>query len=424
MNGGRIAFYGDDFTGSVDALLQYRRTGLTGVLFTGPDHLSTMGAEDSDVVGIAGIARGLPTEDMPGEVGPALRALRDLRPRLVQYKASSTTDSSPAVGSLGRAVELGRAVFGECLVAALFAQPDFGRYTVFGTHFARDGERVHRLDRQPTMSTHPVTPIDEADLTRLLAAQTSLRVGSLPFTSYACPVDAQAGLLTADGVADDIVVLDALDDDHLAAAGRAVVGQPQRPVFALGSGGLSRAVGLALTGTSVELPSAAPAASGPVLVVSGSASERSWAQVRYAVAHGWQAVDVLAETAPWQVAAAGFAAGRSVVAYTSAPGGRRDPDGDRLAERLARTVCEVAAAGELGRLVVAGGDTSGRVLRRLEVAAIEIVATPWGNAALCRASGSGSCVHGVEVVLKGGQMGPVGLFELIRTGSADETSGR
>ena len=414
-----IGFYGDDFTGSIDALLQYRRTGLRGVVFTDPAEIAAADLSGWDVVGIAGVGRGLPVAELAGEVLPALRALAALAPRLVQYKACSTADSSPEIGSLGRAIELGRQVLGEHPVAVLLAQPDFGRYTVFGTHFAADGDRIHRLDRHPTMTTHPVTPIGEADLTRHLGAQTDLPIGSLPFTSYDRSEAEQSRLLGDRTGGEQIVVMDALDDRHLVAAGRAILGQPQRPVFGLGSGGLSRAVGLALTGTPVELGDTAQPAPGPVLVVSGSASRRTWQQVEDAVGHGWQPVDVLAEPTPWQLAAAVFTAGRSVVAYTSAPGGRHEPDGERIADRLARTVSEVAAAGGLTRLVVAGGDTSGRVLRRLGVTAIEILATPWGNAALCRAIGAASCIDGVELVLKGGQMGGTGLFESIRTGGAD-----
>ncbi|HSN11829.1 MAG TPA: four-carbon acid sugar kinase family protein, partial [Propionibacteriaceae bacterium] len=68
-----IGFYGDDFTGSVDALLQLRRAGLSGELVTDPAGVRDVTA---DVVGIAGTARALPTADMDGEVRPALEALR------------------------------------------------------------------------------------------------------------------------------------------------------------------------------------------------------------------------------------------------------------------------------------------------------------------------------------------------------------
>src|SRR5699024_3009416 len=158
----RLAFYGDDFTGSVDVLLQVARCGWSGHLFTSlPDPEDRRAvAQSSDAVGIAGIARSLPTTRLDDEVRPVLTAMAGIDPQVLQYKACSTADSSVHVGSLGRALEIGREVLGRRTVPLLFAQPDFGRYTAFGHHFAREAETVYRLDRQPTMSSHPVTPID------------------------------------------------------------------------------------------------------------------------------------------------------------------------------------------------------------------------------------------------------------------------
>src|SRR4051812_659940 len=98
----RVAFYGDDFTGSVDVLLQLSRAGWRSRLLLGlpdADRLARA-AEDVDAVGIAGVARSLPTDRIEAEVRPALEALAALRPQVVQYKACSTADSSPDVGSL------------------------------------------------------------------------------------------------------------------------------------------------------------------------------------------------------------------------------------------------------------------------------------------------------------------------------------
>ena len=124
-------FYGDDFTGSVDALLQFARRGWTGRLFTSRAERASTGGRrrEVDVVGIAGIARSLPTAEIEAELRPALEALPRVHPHVVQYKACSTADSSPTVGSLGRVAEIGREVIAERPVPMLFAQPDFGRYT-------------------------------------------------------------------------------------------------------------------------------------------------------------------------------------------------------------------------------------------------------------------------------------------------------
>jgi len=410
-----VGFYGDDFTGSVDALLQYRRAGLSGVLFTGTDGLTTLDVP-AEVVGIAGTARSLATEDMEREVGPALAALHTLAPRVVQYKACSTADSSPRVGSLGRAIELGRAAFGDQPVPVLLAQPDFGRYTAFGNHFAREGESIYRLDRQPTMSRHPVTPIDEADLVEFLGRQTDLRIQRVDFVDYHGSGAEAGSLLDRFAQRPEVVVLDALDDNHLAWVGRALLGLSAEPLFALGSGGLSRALGLALSTEAVQSQTTVEPAEGAVLVISGSCSPRTWAQVENAAGAGWTVIDPLTHPGPEDAVRKAIASGTSVVACTSSPGGVREDDGRVVAGALSALVEAGSDLPGLSRVVVAGGDTSGRVLRLLGIASIAVAATPWGNAPLLRVTSGRPELDRLEWVLKGGQMGPVDLFERIRTG--------
>ncbi|WP_241245755.1 four-carbon acid sugar kinase family protein [Microbacterium sp. 4R-513] len=228
-----VAFYGDDFTGSVDVLLQFARYGLAGRLFTGlpAEGVLRAAADEVDVVGIAGIARSLSTPSLEAELTPVFGALRDLGTGVVQYKACSTADSSPTIGSIGRVIEIARSSFGTRAVPMLFAQPDFGRYTVFGQHFAREGDTVYRLDRQPTMSNHPSTPMREADLAAHFALQTTLPIGSVHSVAY--DDDDLASVIEGTDAA--ALVLDALTDEHVEIVGRAVAAVA--PVFAIGSGG-------------------------------------------------------------------------------------------------------------------------------------------------------------------------------------------
>lgn len=413
----RVGFYGDDFTGSVDALLQLRRAGLSGVLATSVEAADQLAA-DHPVVGIAGVARSLPTAAMADEVLPPLTWLLGRGAPVVQYKACSTADSSPQVGSLGRVVELVRPLVGEAAVPALFAQPDFGRYTFFGHHFARDGDRVYRLDRQPTMANHPVTPSRESDLVRHLAAQTHLPVGGIDWTRYR-----DAGILAAELTAatEAIVVCDGFTQQHLDLVGGAVAqlaapdgraGAVRPPVVALGAGGLSLGLGRALGGSAGPLPTTAAAAAGPCLVLAGSRSARTWEQVRAAARAGWRAVDL---SEPGAVAAAydALRSGADTVVYSSSPGGAELAVADVVA-----ALVEVGRACLTGRtrLVVAGGDTSGAVLRGLGVVALAVQSAPWGNVVLCRLRAPGTAYDGADVVLKGGQMGHVDLFEDVRLG--------
>ncbi len=407
----RIGFYGDDFTGSVDAMLQLSRSGLDVVLATSVEAAAALGA-GHDVVGIAGIARSLPAEAMAAEVVPALSWLLAHGAQVVQYKACSTADSSPEVGSLGRVVELGRGLLGPAAVPALFAQPDFGRYTFFGHHFAREGERVHRLDRQPTMSRHPVTPATDSDLVRHLAAQTTLPVGSLDWTRYR-EGDPEALAALIGSATEAAVVLDGFSEQHLDLVGQAIWLLPG-PVLAIGAGGLSLGLGRALGGAPWEPPSTMPAAEGPLLVLCGSRSAATWGQVRAAAAAGWAAIDLgRADAVAEAVAAHG--AGRDTVVYSSSPGGA-ELTSQAVVAGLVQIGRSCLAAAPRSRLVVAGGDTSGAVLRGLGAASLRLLGAAWANVVLCAMQAPGEPYDGIELVLKGGQMGHPELFEDIRRG--------
>lgn len=407
----RVAFYGDDFTGSVDALLQFARRGWTGRLFTALPDAATLrrAADEVDVIGVAGISRSLSPDEMDAELRPVFAAFAALEPDIVQYKACSTADSAPNVGSLGHVVELAREAFGDRPVPMLFAQPDFGRYTLFGQHFAAERGAVYRLDRQPTMSQHPSTPMTEADLAVHIGRQTKLPVGSIPLVAF----DDLAALLG--GTSDAAVVLDALTDEHLVTIGSAVGALPP-PVFAIGSGGLSHGIAAASPGSGPSVPRST-AASGPVLVVSGSRSAQTRRQADAAAAAGWLVqplpldVDDIEAAVAEVVAALG--AGRGVVltsddADTDALAGR--PVLPAIAEAAASVISAVAREGAARRVVVCGGDTSSRVTRLLGVDSLSIAANPWGNVVLLRAHAAGSAIEGLELLLKGGQVGADSLF--------------
>jgi 3-oxoisoapionate kinase len=390
----KAAFYGDDLTGSTDALAQFHLAGLSGLLVMSPDALEL--AKGYDVAGIAGIARSLPAAEMEREVRPALTALRDATERVVQYKVCSTADSSPALGSIGRAIEIGRSVFGAAPVPVLVAQPGLGRYTAFGNHFAVENDAVYRLDRQPTMSRHPATPIGEADLRRHLGGQTRLTIGSVDLRAYDGDLDERYRAAAADDPG--AIVFDAIDDRQLRAAAEAMLARAAR--FVVGSGGLSFALGSALGG-----PHAAPVArpAGPVptvLVVSGSASPRTASQIRWARAHGWRCLEGDPSTT---AVLAGLRAGPGVVVAGA---------GD-----LGPIVAGALRAGAVRRVVVAGGDTAGRVMRAVRADALEIVSVIEPGLPLGRLRAADPDVDGAEVLLKGGQLGPDDLFDRVRAGA-------
>lgn len=423
----RLAFYGDDFTGSVDVLLQLTRAGWRSRLLLGlpsPAELARA-AEGVDAVGIAGVARSLPAADIEAEVLPVFRALASLGPRIVQYKACSTADSSPTVGSIGRVIEVARQVFGPASIPVLFAQPDFGRYTSFGHHFAAEGGTVYRLDRQPTMSNHPVTPMLESDLARHLSAQTELPIGSLHFTSYS---DSAAIAAALDASSDAATVLDALNDAHVDLVAKALVrptqAEPASPRFVVGSGGLSAGIGRALSAPGAQASGAPRPLNpvGPVLAVSGSRSPQTARQIADARSNGWAILTLpLAGDDPADAVRdtviAELAAGRSVVVCTE----EQTIAGDAaqivatIARHLATVIEAGLRAGATRRVIVCGGDTSSHVVRLLGADALSLAANPVGNVVLCRAESDEPWLDGAELLLKGGQVGQAGLFELVRT---------
>jgi uncharacterized protein YgbK (DUF1537 family) len=110
---------------------------------------------------------------------------RSLGARVLHYKTCSTFDSAPHIGSIGAAVRVLRAAVQQPWTAIVGGQPNLGRYCLFGNLFAAAGSggEVFRIDRHPTMSRHPVTPMDEADLRLHLAKQGLADVCSVPYTA-------------------------------------------------------------------------------------------------------------------------------------------------------------------------------------------------------------------------------------------------
>ncbi|MDG0813321.1 four-carbon acid sugar kinase family protein [Cohnella rhizosphaerae] len=481
-----IGYYGDDFTGSTDVLEALFRQGLRTMLFLDPpDEETAPGKERSrlldglDAFGIAGVGRSLSPEEMARELPPIFERLKQAGPAVVHYKICSTFDSSPETGSIGKAAELGRAVFGGRFVPVLAGVPYLGRYTVFGHHFAAaPGAGVFRLDRHPTMSRHPATPMDESDLRLHLAKQTSLKAGLMDIVALDGAA-AEAGerlerLLADEGP--DLLLFDVLDERRLAVAGQLIwqeAMQRESPLFAIGSSGVEYALGAAWQAADVnrqmveqatsELGDGSPVEEGagqagfgaakPVdrlLVVSGSCSPATAKQIAEAEEDGFASIRIpavalvhpeQAEEARTRLLAEAKALldeGRSVILYSAAgpddPGigelrqaltaqGLRPEDSSRLlGAALGGLARALTVETGLTRILVAGGDTSGYVARALGIYALECRQTLAPGVPLCRAYADDARLDGLDLVLKGGQVGGTRFFELVRRGGvwADE----
>ena len=168
--------------------------------------------------------------------------MQQLQAPLCHYKTCSTFDSSPRVGSIGRALEIGQEIFGSSHVPLVVGAPALRRYCLFGNLFATVEGETHRLDRHPTMSRHPVTPMAESDLRVHLAAQTSKRIGLLDILALRSklPREALQRLLEQGS---EVILFDVFDDASLRQVGSLLWNSRSQPQsFLVGSSGVEYAL--------------------------------------------------------------------------------------------------------------------------------------------------------------------------------------
>jgi uncharacterized protein YgbK (DUF1537 family) len=410
----RLAYFADDFTGATDALESLALAGLRTRLFL--DSPTAAQCTGLDAIGVAGLTRSLAPGDMETVLRPTFTALRALGPRHVHYKVCSTFDSSPTVGSIGRAIDVGMSVFGGRTVPLLVAAPALGRYCVFGNLYARysigSTGAIHRLDRHPTVSRHPVTPITEADLRVHLAAQTKKKSGLLSVLDLERPpaetAGAWAGLVAA---GHEIILIDGLNAGHLLQAGALLDGLAKGgPLFSVGSSGIESALTAhwGTTGLGSDHPKAGQSMTGPTLVISGSCSPVTAGQIDWALTNGYTGIEFSPTALADSVAA--LKAGRPTIVYTSRGEAAAPLPASELGTQLGRLAREAVAQAGVKRLVVAGGDTSSYAARALGIKSVEMLVPLAPGAPLCRAQAPGSSADGLEVNFKGGQVGAPDYF--------------
>ncbi|MFN3649309.1 MAG: four-carbon acid sugar kinase family protein [Armatimonadota bacterium] len=444
-----LAYYGDDFTGSTDVMEALTSAGLRTVLFLQPPTAAELTRFPGvRAVGVAGTSRAMSPEEMDRELPPAFRSLAALDAPLVHYKTCSTFDSSPWIGSIGRALELGQDVLGSPWVPMVVGAPVLGRYCAFGNLFARSGweSEVYRLDRHPTMRYHPTTPMDESDLRLVLARQTDRRVAlfDLPALQQGA-AHREARLQAVLGEGPSGVLFDTVSDADLKAIGELVWEEArERPLYAVGSSGVEYALTAhwRARGRLPEPPKLAVEAVEQLVVVSGSCSPVTARQIACALEHGFEEVPLsgerLVDPAEAEaeraraVARAVEAArrGRSVILHTS-----RGPDDPRVAatlqrlegesgrtaailgDALGRILAEVLRATGLRRAATTGGDSSSYIARALGAQALEMAAPCAPGSPLCRVTAPGEPYDGCEIVFKGGQVGTSDFFLRAMSGS-------
>lgn len=429
-----LAYYGDDLTGSTDVMEALALRGVETVLFTGiPTEGQLARFPSPRALGIAGTSRSETPEWMEEHLPAVFRWLGARGAEITHYKVCSTFDSAPHAGSIGRAIEIGRRVFGERPVPIVVGAPQLRRYTCFGNLFAGFRGETFRIDRHPVMSRHPVTPMHDADLRLHLRQQTDLAIALLDLAATIAP-DADAKLDALVAEAPGAMLIDVADEATQRAAGRhlkrlAAAGHR----FVVGSSGVEYALAEAAAdpSTFAEL--------GPadrIAVVSGSCSPTTERQLRHAETHGFTLLpadprsfasgDEAATEAVAARALAELASGRSVIVATAlgpetdlgAEIAETDGARHRIGQGLGRLQARLVREAGLKRAAIAGGDTSSHALHALDVFALTMrrpfPQTPGSPVTV--AHSDDPAFDGVELAMKGGQVGGDEYFVDLRDG--------
>lgn len=435
-----MTFYGDDFTGSTDAMECLEINGIPAVLFLEPPTESQlMRFPDVRGVGVAGVSRTMSPDQMNAELIPKFKALRELGAPFVHYKVCSTFDSSPAVGSIGHAIDIGWDIFEPPMVPMMIGAPFLRRYVAFGNLFARVGDITYRLDRHPTMSKHPITPMNESDLRLHLGKQTDRKIVLIDAwhmdTKSDVELDEYLQQLLDDNA--QILMFDTMTTDHMMQIGRLVWSQKgEKPVFLVGSSGFEYSLGMYLQSIGIvesPAPFPTPGTANQLLIMSGSCAPPTAEQINFVLNHGFKGIRLdspalvdpatqkEARTNAVQQALTLLDAGENLVMYSAL--GPDDPAisktnermeaiglnpktiGHQLGSQQGLIVREIVEQANLHRICVCGGDTCGYVSQQLGIFALRMIIPVAPGAPLCRAYSENQHFDGLEISLKGGQNG-------------------
>ncbi len=399
----------DDFTGATDLCSMLVRGGMRTVQLIGLPRPNDA-APDADAVVVALKSRTAPVRQAVDESLAALTWLRQAGCRQFLFKYCSTFDSTDA-GNIGPVADALIAALGCGFALACPAFPANARSVYQGYLFVGG-----TLLNESGMEHHPLTPMTDANLVRVLSRQTDGTVGLVPYATVEQGATAIRRAMTAlKEQGRRYAIVDAVSDEHLLAIGEAAEHHP------LVTGGSGVAMGLPANfrrnGLLAERADAAslPAVSGHAAVLAGSCSRATLAQLgmarelvpllqldpmaqpdtasMVATARDWVAdklgdkpVIIAASAPPDQVAALQRKLGR-------------DAAGALIEQTMAHIAEDLVARG-VRRLVVAGGETAGAVVSRLGVRSLQIGAeidpgVPWtyaegGGAPLLLALKSGN----------------------------------
>jgi uncharacterized protein YgbK (DUF1537 family) len=367
----------DDFTGATDLANNLVRSGMRAVQTIGVPSAPLQVEADAVVVALK--SRTTPPQDAVQQSLAALRWLQAQGARQIYFKYCSTFDST-AQGNIGPVTEALMDALGAPFTIATPAFPDNQRTVFKGYLFVGDV-----LLSESGMRDHPLTPMTDPNLVRVLQAQCRRAVGLIDYRTVAqgaAVIRQRIAALRAQGVG--IAVVDALSNDDLLRLGPAL---SDLPLVTAGSGvaiGLPANFGIAASAAASRLP----APTGACAVVSGSCSQATNRQVQAFTAAGGPAfaIDPLQLAAGTDVAAQALAwaepllaKGPVLVYSTAQPAAVKAVQGQLGAGEagalVERTIAAIARGlVDLGvrQLVVAGGETSGACVQALGIDQLQI----------------------------------------------------
>ncbi len=411
----KLGCIADDFTGATDLANNLVRSGMRVVQTIGVP--ADGAAIDADAIVVALKSRTIPVQDAIDQSLQALTWLRAQGVEQVYFKYCSTFDST-AEGNIGPVAEALMDALGTDFTIATPAFPDNGR-TVFKGHLFVGDVLLH----ESGMQNHPLTPMTDPNLVRVLQAQCKRRVGLIDYRTVAQGADAvraRIDALRAEGVS--LAVVDAISNEDLVRMGPALA---SLPLLTAGSGvaiGLPQNWGLQADARAADLPKA----EGLRAIVSGSCSLATNRQVKHFIDQGGKAYaldpmrlangeDVVAEVLAW---AEPLIANESVLVYSTAEAGAVKAvqaklgvgDAGAMVEHALAAIARGLVERGVGRLVVAGGETSGACVQALDITRMQIGAqidpgVPW-----CHAPSPAAPAGALHITLKSGNFGTDDFF--------------
>jgi 3-dehydrotetronate 4-kinase len=378
----KLGCIADDLTGATDLALMLAREGMRTVQTIGVPS-TDLDLSSADVVVVALKSRTIPVKDAIAQTLAAAEALRKAGAERFFFKYCSTFDSTDE-GNIGPVAEALLAFTGSSFTLACPAFPANGR-TVYKGRLFVNGLPLH----ESSMKDHPLTPMRDSNLVRVLQRQTELSVGLVPYEDVEAGPDALRSAFARERAAGHrVVIVDAVSDTHLRSIGMAAAD------FPLITGGSGVAMGLPAAYRQGDASTAAPrgagfnAPDGRPIILAGSCSSATQGQVKVAIDAGIPALrldpmqlaskDVTAQTAlDWL--AARQTNGPVLIYSTSSPDDVQAVQGKlgrmNAGEIVEKTLADIARAlPALGftRIIVAGGETSGAVVNALDVKALTI----------------------------------------------------